>query len=256
MARAPVKARQAKKASAPKSNQPAPRKAQHRNSGPGTVSPPANATATPVSTALANGHSTTAAPATNAALAAGQAYVAATPIEPETIASDIGTAAPGVPRVAPVEGAPGNDGPSDEVSELNRLRQQVATLEQRLHAAQPAAPQVTPAPVDLIPKPLGSAGGGKKGFHLQAEMGLDSDEGRVQYNMILATVRNVAHAARIDLSKKYMDLSAEDSAKIFASARHIHPYLEQFENDWATAEILKQFMSSTRSYGRKMGYFA
>ena len=37
-----------------------------------------------------------------------------------------------------------------------------------------------------IPKPLGSAGGGKRGYHLREEMGLGgSAEGRKKYNMIL-----------------------------------------------------------------------
>ena len=40
-----------------------------------------------------------------------------------------------------------------------------------------------------IPKPKGSAGGGKKGFHLQEEMGLaDSEDGDRMYNMILVCV--------------------------------------------------------------------
>lgn len=30
--------------------------------------------------------------------------------------------------------------------------------------------------------------------------------------------------------------------------------MTRFTNDWATAEILKQYMSSVRRYSRKMGY--
>lgn len=39
-------------------------------------------------------------------------------------------------------------------------------------------------------------------------------------------------------------------------ARRIHPYLARFENDWATAAIVKQYMSSARRYGRRKGYFS
>lgn len=42
---------------------------------------------------------------------------------------------------------------------------------------------------------------------------------------------------------------------MLCQARKIHPYLSQFENDWATAEILKQYLSSVRRYGRRKGYF-
>lgn len=38
-------------------------------------------------------------------------------------------------------------------------------------------------------------------------------------------------------------------------ARRIHPYLARFERDWATAAIVKQYMSSARRYGRRKNYF-
>lgn len=112
-------------------------------------------------------------------------------------------------------------------------------------------------PEGSIPKPKGCAGGGKKGFHLQEEMGLTDDEdGDRIYNMILSTVRELAHAARIDLSRPYRDVPAEDLSRIFSMARKIHPFLLRFQNDWATAAILKQYMSSTRRYGKRKGYFS
>ena len=42
-----------------------------------------------------------------------------------------------------------------------------------------------------IPKPKGSAGGGKKGFNLQKEMGLATEEGDMQYTMILVSTRSI-----------------------------------------------------------------
>lgn len=108
-----------------------------------------------------------------------------------------------------------------------------------------------------IAKPKGSAGGGKKGFHLRDAMGLDDTaEGVKRYNMILSTVRELAHAARLNFLKSYREASHGDLHSIFASARHIHPYLSIFQNDWATAEILKQFMGNVRRYGKKRGYFS
>ncbi|GJF00483.1 hypothetical protein PsYK624_167710 [Phanerochaete sordida] len=108
-----------------------------------------------------------------------------------------------------------------------------------------------------VPKPKGTAGGGKKGFHLQEEMGLEGSlDGDRMYNMILATVRELAHAARLDLSRQYREVAAEDLSRIFSMARKIHPYLARFQNDWATAEILKQYLSSARRYGKRKGYFS
>ncbi|KAI0683571.1 hypothetical protein BC835DRAFT_1311020 [Cytidiella melzeri] len=86
-------------------------------------------------------------------------------------------------------------------------------------------------------------------------MGLTGHEGAKIYNMILATVRELVHAAQLDLSRPYRCVSAEDLSKIFVSARRIHSYLECFEGDWVTAAIVKQFMSSARRYGKKMQYF-
>jgi hypothetical protein len=34
----------------------------------------------------------------------------------------------------------------------------------------------------------------------------------------------------------------------FDQARDVHPYLARFENDWATADIVKQYMRNRRKY--------
>ncbi|KAI0684620.1 hypothetical protein BC835DRAFT_1422117 [Cytidiella melzeri] len=85
-------------------------------------------------------------------------------------------------------------------------------------------------------------------------MGLTGHEG-AKKNMILATVHELVHAAQLDLSRPYRCVSAEDLSKIFVLARCIHSYLEHLEGDWATAAIVKQFMSSARCYGKQMQYF-
>lgn len=48
----------------------------------------------------------------------------------------------------------------------------------------------THATTPKIPKPKGSAGGGRRGFHLQDEMGLgDDDNGQHEYNMMLVSIK-------------------------------------------------------------------
>ncbi|KAI0821128.1 hypothetical protein BC629DRAFT_1435036 [Irpex lacteus] len=144
---------------------------------------------------------------------------------------------------------------------MERIRQLESQLGGQSSRAEGTASTTTAR--RLIPKPKGSAGGGSRGFHLQEAMGLSDDspngdgnsENQRRYNMILATVRELAHAARLDLSCPYRHVSPENLNKIFSMARKIHPYLSQFENDWATAEILKQYLSSVHRYGRRKGYF-
>ncbi|KAI0083143.1 hypothetical protein BDY19DRAFT_910818 [Irpex rosettiformis] len=116
-------------------------------------------------------------------------------------------------------------------------------------------PTLSEAP-DSVPKPKGSAGGGQRGYHLKAAMGLTGSDSDGLYNMILATVRELVHAARIDLSRPYHQVSPESLSRVFASARRMHPYLARFERDWATAAIVKQYMSSARRYGRRKNYFS
>ncbi|KAI0785438.1 hypothetical protein BC629DRAFT_519160 [Irpex lacteus] len=145
------------------------------------------------------------------------------------------------------------------LNQVRRLEEQLAGGGSSSGGSVPSASTSTPrasGSQTTIPKPKGSAGGGRRGFHLQDEMGLaDDDEGQRRYNMILATVRELAHAARLDLSCPYRRVTPENLNKIFSSARKLHPYLTRFENDWATAEILKQYLSSARRYGRRKGYF-
>ena len=49
--------------------------------------------------------------------------------------------------------------------------------------------------IRTIPKPRGSDGGGRRGFHLQEEMRLaDDEEGQRRYNMILVSTVNCSHS--------------------------------------------------------------
>lgn len=82
------------------------------------------------------------------------------------------------------------------------------------------------------------------------------------------TVRRVALEAGIDLLKLWHELSPEDLLKVYAGVRMfscipIQPlmcsgqsrakckYLARFENDWATADILRQYMQNQRKQERR-----
>ncbi|EKM48688.1 uncharacterized protein PHACADRAFT_202515 [Phanerochaete carnosa HHB-10118-sp] len=181
--------------------------------------------------------------------------------QPATAMSSTGAGSQG-PHIPDIDPALTGSAPMDPATA--NLMNQVRLLEERLQRAEAAGPlasgggdrRAAAAAAGSIPKPKGSAGGGKKGFHLIEKMGLGgSGEGKKLYNQLLSTVRELAHAARLDLSMPYCKVRPQDLHNIFATARKIHPFLARFANDWATGEMLKQFMSSVRRYGKRKGYF-
>ncbi|EKM52731.1 uncharacterized protein PHACADRAFT_31198 [Phanerochaete carnosa HHB-10118-sp] len=107
-------------------------------------------------------------------------------------------------------------------------------------------------PAGSIPRPKSSAGGGRNSFHLREEMDLRELEIQMlKYNVILATIHRCAHAASINLKGGYKHIKPEDLAKVFALSKRLQPYFTRFKNDWATAEILKQYMHSVSRDAKK-----
>jgi hypothetical protein len=45
-----------------------------------------------------------------------------------------------------------------------------------------------------------------------------------------------------------MNTTARKQLNIIGKARDRHPYLKRFENDWATADLVKQFLRNRRKY--------
>ncbi|KAJ6609948.1 hypothetical protein B0H10DRAFT_1954244 [Mycena sp. CBHHK59/15] len=96
-----------------------------------------------------------------------------------------------------------------------------------------------------ILRPPSSAG---TNFNIQYAMGLGRNtKDRVQYKTIQRNLRDLALKAGINWEIPWADTSAEAKGKLFAAAHTRHPYLEQFHNDWATEEIVKQYMKNKRN---------
>lgn len=106
------------------------------------------------------------------------------------------------------------------------------------------APPLATAKKAKIPKPKGSIGGGKKGYHIQKSMGLEDDKDT--YNAIMDTVHKVAAEATINLNSKWAQVSAEKLGQVYARVRQRHPCMVNYENDWATAALLQQYLSNSR----------
>ncbi|KAG1898840.1 uncharacterized protein F5891DRAFT_1190322 [Suillus fuscotomentosus] len=79
---------------------------------------------------------------------------------------------------------------------------------------------------------------------LMRAMGLE--DARNQYISIQGDVHLLCAQVGLDFRTKYVHQPAEVLSKIFKLARREHPYLKQFQNDWATAEITKQYLQNKR----------
>ncbi|KIJ64979.1 hypothetical protein HYDPIDRAFT_111700 [Hydnomerulius pinastri MD-312] len=95
-----------------------------------------------------------------------------------------------------------------------------------------------------IEKPKGQAG--EKGFNLMAEMMLEDD--KPSYLAILRDVRDLCHAAQLDWTIDYRHQPPKDIGNIFDVAKKRHPYLVRFRHNWATSEIIKQFLRNRRKH--------
>jgi hypothetical protein len=81
--------------------------------------------------------------------------------------------------------------------------------------------------------------------------------------MVQASVRALAISAGIDLGHRYKDQSITKLSKLVLAvsvyamgrplaklkqAREAEPYLAMFEDDWATGQILRQYINGRRKY--------
>ncbi|KAG1730525.1 uncharacterized protein EDB91DRAFT_1085400 [Suillus paluster] len=101
----------------------------------------------------------------------------------------------------------------------------------------------------LIPRPTtANMRDGGRGRLMRA-MGLEDD--RNQYISIQGDVHLLCARVGLDFSTKYVHQPAEILSKIFKLARREHPYLKRFQNDWATAEITKQYLQNKRKQSNR-----
>ncbi|KAI0638581.1 hypothetical protein C8Q77DRAFT_1154203 [Trametes polyzona] len=100
---------------------------------------------------------------------------------------------------------------------------------------------------DLIPRP--EVEGGKR-ICIQAAMGID----RKAYKRIQRTIRQLVPAVGLDWRLNFRLQDAEKLGKLYRLAIKAHAVLGRYENNWATAELLKMYLQNARGHARKMGY--
>ncbi|KAJ7463886.1 hypothetical protein B0H11DRAFT_2240829 [Mycena galericulata] len=148
------------------------------------------------------------------------------------------------------EDDPMGDGPADALARENaKLKQQLAEALARAGAGTNDA--AGSAPTGNIPRPPGTAG---THFNIRNAMGLgktakDGD----QYLALLRNMRDLTLQAGINWEVPWAKMSAEAKGKLFAVPRERHPILKRFHNDWATEEMVKQYIKNRRNMAYRRG---
>jgi len=122
-------------------------------------------------------------------------------------------------------------------------------------AARPAKPPTVKkpasdfAPDDSIRKPKGTAGNGPKsnGYTLIDEMGIS----RATMKEILITMHRAVGQAGLDCRVKWVHQPSNSLTRIFVALRNAHPELCQYRNNWASADIIKQYLHNQRTWENK-----
>ncbi|KAF8824181.1 hypothetical protein HHX47_DHR8000363 [Lentinula edodes] len=95
-----------------------------------------------------------------------------------------------------------------------------------------------------VPKPSGQAG---KDYSICVEMGLaKSLESIKKYKAILRGVCEAVMQSRLPWQNAWADISAADKAMILAVMRSRHKFLQRFINDWATVDMIRQYLKNKR----------
>ncbi|KAJ7256047.1 hypothetical protein C8J57DRAFT_1721612 [Mycena rebaudengoi] len=138
---------------------------------------------------------------------------------------------------------------SDDLAKENaEVRKKLAKLKAHTKAADNEA-EKAPA---MIPRPAGSAG---NDFSIEFAMGLGTNRADdEQYKALMRNIRDLTLQARINWEEPWSQTPAGVKAQLFAVARERHPYLARFTNDWATEEIVKQFIKNKRRNYYKHGW--
>ncbi|KAF8955642.1 hypothetical protein BDZ97DRAFT_1609445, partial [Flammula alnicola] len=104
----------------------------------------------------------------------------------------------------------------------------------------------------MINRPKGTAG---QHWSIQEAMGLAGSERKTDvYQGIQRNLRDLVHNARIRWQSPWNEIPASDKSKLFQVAREQHPLLKRYTNDWATAELVKQYMKNRRGSAYHNGW--
>ncbi|KAI1785099.1 hypothetical protein LXA43DRAFT_1100663 [Ganoderma leucocontextum] len=165
-----------------------------------------------------------------------------------------------------------NDEPDDQpmtpertqrlLEELRITKAKLAAEQTARKAAEDEAAKVSKKrtrKAKLIPQPKGTCG---RHYHLRPAMRLGEREDadpeknlarKHRYSNILHTVRDVALLGGLKWRKGIRYQNTVALGAVYEVACNEEPYLEHFENDWATGQIISQFFMNRRRHEVKKG---
>ncbi|KAL0058126.1 hypothetical protein AAF712_015209 [Marasmius tenuissimus] len=164
------------------------------------------------------------------------------------------------PELAATENSPVHAPAVEPASDFARRRQVLETLatqranqpegQQRPAAQQPAATDDTSAK-EPMPRPPGRPG--EKGFNLCIAMGLSrSQMGLQTYASLRRITHRFVHESRIPWDKyDWGTIASSDKSTLFAVMKEHAPVLGNYQNDWASEWLVRQYIKSLRSGGYK-----
>ncbi|KAJ7760283.1 hypothetical protein DFH07DRAFT_957663 [Mycena maculata] len=148
---------------------------------------------------------------------------------------------PKTPAEGPIDD---EEGPDAALARENaELKRQLAEMRAGAGAGGNGVPK---GPAEgSIARPPGSAG---TNFNIRDSMGLGRTvKDGEQYRAILRNMRDLTLQAGINWESPWAQIPSEQKAKLFAVERERHPILKRFHNDWATEEIVKQYIKNRRN---------
>ncbi|KAJ7079847.1 hypothetical protein C8R44DRAFT_754543 [Mycena epipterygia] len=150
------------------------------------------------------------------------------------------TTAPGTDHDAPTVDLEGDGAAKDDaMMDPEALAHENAELK-RLLAAVAKHPRSRKRP-----RPAGTAG---TNFNIQDAMGLGRGRKNWEfYKTFLCNLRDLAIQAGVNWEIPWSETSVEVKNKLFEVARKRHVILQWYYNDWATAEIFRQFIKNRRN---------
>ncbi|KAH7923202.1 hypothetical protein BV22DRAFT_1048327 [Leucogyrophana mollusca] len=95
------------------------------------------------------------------------------------------------------------------------------------------------SPTAMVPKPK-AADFNEGTDRLRKVMCLMDDQ--AEYLAIQGTIHDLVPCVGLDFAVKYTDQPSSEFKKLFKLAHRAHPLLGHFQNDWATAELIKQYL--------------
>ncbi|KAG6808297.1 hypothetical protein H0H92_004616 [Tricholoma furcatifolium] len=148
---------------------------------------------------------------------------------------------------------------SDAAAELEALKAALAAAkaenaklieEKEAEAARDKATKNKP--VKMVPRPQGTAG---HHFSIQEEMGLgDTVKKAETYKALVRYIRRLTDQSPINWENSWTKISPRDKANLFEVCRKEHPILTRYVNDWATEEIVKQYLKNKRNYAYRKNH--